>query len=57
MPHDGDGEFFDVKILEEDLNKLYDEDGNLRYYKIHDWFLPRFGQQRYWEWVAARMWN
>jgi hypothetical protein len=56
-PRDGDGEFFDVKILEDDLSSLYDENGDLRYYKVHAWSLPRFGQETYWEWVAARMRN
>ena len=29
MPCDGDDEFFDVKILEEDLKDLYNDNGDL----------------------------
>ena len=39
MPYtlrNGDGELFHVKILKEDLKKLYDENHNLRYYKVHE---------------------
>ena len=56
-PCDGDGEFFDVKIPEEDLKDLYDENGDIRYHKVHEWSLPRFGQERYWGWIVTRMRN
>ena len=43
MPRNGDGELFGLWILEEDLMEMYDENDDLRYYKVHKWSLPRFG--------------
>jgi hypothetical protein len=56
-PRDGDGEFFDVKITKEDLKGLFDENGDLRYHRVHEWSLPKFDGDTYWEWLAARMRN
>ena len=39
MPCNGDGELFGVRILVEDLKDLYNENDNLRYYKVHKWSL------------------
>ena len=56
-PREGDGELFDVKISEEDLKGLIDENGDLRYHRVHEWALPKLGEESYWEWIAARMRN
>jgi hypothetical protein len=56
-PREGDGELFDVKISEEDLKGLLDENGDLRFHRVHEWALPKLGEESYWEWIAARMRN
>lgn len=35
-PHDGYGEFLDGKILDEELKGLIDENGNLRFHRVHE---------------------
>ena len=36
-PREGDSELFDAKISEEDLKGLIDENGDLRYHRVHEW--------------------
>ena len=52
-PRNGDGAFSDVNIFKKYWKDLNDENSDLRYYKFHEWSLPRFGRERYWEWIAA----
>ena len=56
-PHEGDGELFDVKISEENLKGLFNENGDFRYHRVHKWALLKLGEVSYWEWIAARMRN
>ena len=46
-PCNGDGKFFDVKILDEELNGLIDEDGDLWYHHMHEWALQKLGKESY----------
>ena len=52
-PRDGDGKFFVVKISDEELQGLIDENGNLRYHHVHEWVLPKLCEESYLEWIAA----
>ena len=56
-PCNGDGKFFDVKISDKELKEFIDKNGNLRYHCVYKWALPKLGEERYCEWIAARMRN
>jgi len=44
VPYTGDSEEFSVNITEEEVrDKLMDEHGDIRFYKVLEWCLPRFG--------------
>jgi len=57
IPFSGDTEEFDVNITDEELEKLKDESGDIRFYKVMEWLLPDFDGESFWEWLAARMRN
>jgi hypothetical protein len=48
-PREGDGDLFDVKISEEDLKGLFDDHGDIRFHRVHEWALPKLGEESYWE--------
>jgi hypothetical protein len=56
----GDEEFY-VNIIDAEINTLKDEKGEIRYEKVFEWALPRFGdgddEQCLFEFQAARMRN
>ena len=56
-PREGDGDEFDVKITDEELASLRDESGDIRFWKVAEFCLPRFGDMSYWDWMAGRMKN
>jgi hypothetical protein len=40
------------------MDKMKDQNGDIRYHKIFEWMLPTFGRQdgeSFWDFVAARM--
>jgi hypothetical protein len=57
----GGDEEFSVNITDAEVNTLKDEDGEIRYEKVFEWALPRFGngedEQSLFECQAARMRN
>jgi hypothetical protein len=53
-------EIFSVKITDEEVELLKDENGEIRYEKVFQWCLPRFGDdddESLFEFQAARMRN
>ena len=49
-----------MKITDEELESLKDDNGDIRYYKVFEWLLPMFGpdgKTSFWEFLAARMRN
>ena len=46
-----------MKITEEELEGLKDDNGDIQYYKVVEHLLPRFNGDLFWEWLAARMRN
>ena len=61
VPFTGEQEEFAVDVTEEEIrDKLMDEHGDIRFYKVLEWCLPRFGSQDdmvLWEWQVTRMNN
>ena len=61
VPYTGESEEFSVDITEDELrDKLMDEHGDIRFYKVLEWCLPRFGDFNdtiLWDWQAERMNN
>ena len=55
ITYTGEKEQFDVKLTEEELDQLMDASGDICYHKVVEHLLPRFGDETFWEWVAARM--
>jgi hypothetical protein len=56
----GDNEEFTVNITDEEIESLKDSAGEIRYEKVFDWCLPRFGEndeQALYDFQAARMRN
>ena len=44
VPYTGDSEDFSVDVTEDEVrDKLMDEHGDIRFYKVLEWCLPRFG--------------
>ena len=51
---------FSVDITPEEIEKLKDPSGDIRFHKVLQWCLPRFGEdddQILWDWQAERMNN
>ena len=57
IPFTGDKEEFTVKISDEELEDLRDDSGDIRFYKVFQWLLPKYDDQSFWEFLAARMRN
>ena len=57
IPFTGDKEEFTVKISDEELEDLRDDSGDIRFYKVFQWLLPKYDDQSLWEFLAARMRN
>mmetsp|Transcript_29715 Transcript_29715/g.54809 ORF Transcript_29715/g.54809 Transcript_29715/m.54809 type:complete len:112 (+) Transcript_29715:659-994(+) len=57
LPYTGDSEEFGVNITDEELAGLKDANGDILFYKVMEWCLPRFDREIFWEWQAARMRN
>ena len=56
-PREGEGRDFDVKISPEDLRKVRDDFGDIRFEKVYDFLLPTIQGEKYWDWLAVRMRN
>ena len=56
-PREGEGEEFDVKVTEEEVESLKDDEGHIRYEKVFEFLLPDFEGEGYYEWIAARVRN
>ena len=50
-------EEFAVKITDEEVEQLKDENGDIRFHKVIEWCIQKFDGESYWEWLAARMRN
>jgi hypothetical protein len=60
IPFTGANELFTPNATEEDVESFKDENGDIRYERVFEWMLPRFGENReitFFEFVAARMRN
>ena len=49
IKYTGENTDFDVKITEEELEQLKDNNGNIRYYTVVEYLLPRFDGDSFWE--------
>ena len=45
VPYTGEGELFGVKLQADDLAKMRDHHGTIRFLKVFDWLLPKFNGQ------------
>ena len=52
-PLNGDGEFFYVRMSDEELKELINNNDNLRYHRVHKWALLKVGEESYWEWIVV----
>jgi len=41
-PYTGKQEEFNINIIKEELERLKDKDGDIQYYKVVEWLLPKF---------------
>ena len=60
IPFTGDNDTFSVKMTDEELESVKDKSGDIRFERIFEWLLPRFGEDGaidFWEFLAARMRN
>ena len=60
IPYTGEREDFTVKITQDKVKELMDEHGDIRFHKVLEWTLPRFGDEEdeiLWDWQAVRMRN
>ena len=60
IPFTGDDEEFKVDITDEQAAKLMEDNGDIRFYKVLEWCLPRFREndnQTLFDWQAVRMQN
>ena len=60
IPYTGESEEFAVKISDDEVKELMDEDDNIRFHKVLEWTMPRFGPDRdqiLFDWQAVRMRN
>ena len=60
VPYTGEHEDFIPNITDDMVDQFKDANGDIRYDKVLEWTLPRFGDDdelNLWEWQAARMRN
>ena len=57
IPFDGDSEEFDVNISDEELAELIDDEGDIRWPRVFEWLLPRYSNDSFFQFIAARMRN
>lgn len=57
VPYTGNDEWFTPNITEEELASLMDANGDNRFESVFEWMLPKYGEQDYFEFIAARMQN
>ena len=50
-------EYFPVKITDEEVEQLKDENGDILFHKVMEWCIPTFNGESYWGWISARMRN
>ncbi|KAL3778017.1 hypothetical protein ACHAW5_000523 [Stephanodiscus triporus] len=53
--HNGVNEFFGVKMTDAEMERMKDENGDIRYNKIFEWMLLMFAGEMFWDFLAARM--
>ena len=56
-PREGEGEEFDVKVTEEEVELLKDNQGHIWYEKVFEFLLPDFKGEGYYTWIAAQVRN
>eukprot|EP00956_Cyclotella_meneghiniana_P038739 scaffold159386_cov22-Cyclotella_meneghiniana.AAC.1 len=57
VPFEGENTLFTPKFTDEELASMKDASGDIRVEKVFEMLLPRFGEQTYFEFIAARMRN
>ena len=59
IEYTGKSEQFEVNVTEEEVTEMMDGNGDIRYYKVLEWSLPRFEGESplLFDWIAARMQN
>jgi hypothetical protein len=60
IPFGGQKSEFRPKVTTEELAGMYDGNGDLRFYRIFEWMLPKFGDVddvSFYEYMAAQMRN
>ncbi|KAL3764756.1 hypothetical protein ACHAW5_006627 [Stephanodiscus triporus] len=55
VPYNGVNEFFGVKMTDAEMERMKDENGDIRYNKIFEWMLLMFAGEMFWDFLAARM--
>ena len=53
MPREGEGEDFDVKLTDEELESSMDVDDAIRYEEVRAFFLTNSDGEEYFEWIVA----
>jgi len=59
IEYTGISEQFEVNATEEEVKEMMDDNGDIRYYKVLEWSLPRFEGESplLFDWIAAQMRN
>ncbi|KAL7525437.1 hypothetical protein ACHAXR_001005, partial [Thalassiosira sp. AJA248-18] len=60
IPFTGDNTNFTINITDDELKRLKDNSGDIRFESVFDWLLPTFGEDgetTFYEFIAARMRN
>ena len=60
IPYTGESKEFSVKITDDEVKELMDKHGDIRYHKMLEWTLPRFGENNdmtLFKWQVVRMRN
>ena len=55
VPYTGVNEFFGVNMTDAEMERMKDENGDIRYNKVFEWMLPMFAGETLWDFLAARM--
>jgi hypothetical protein len=57
VPYTGEAKLFDVKLEEDNLQKMRDAHGTIHFHLVFDLLLPSIGMDGFYKFVAARMPN
>ena len=52
-PRNGHDKSFNRKISNEELKVLINENGDIQFHRVHEWVLPKLGNESYWEYISV----